>query len=121
MPVAPGCFSARALRVAMAFSCQSSALLHLGLAVLERTPREGIVGLALTATDGRAHIHIGVASGNPATQLAAAGFAVVPTASGTLADLHVARAILSAEGAAVAIEAANDGSSGIGIDLPISA
>lgn len=101
------------------------ALLHLGLAVLERAPREGLVQLDLEAWDGRAHLRIGLAAGDPAARpLDETAFGLVPTPGGTLAALHVARQILARDGATVAIEAPEapeGGPLGFAIDLPASA
>lgn len=74
------------------------ALLHLSLAALSGVPREGSLEVGLERREKGIRMRI---AGTPAGPEPAAGFDVRFTPAGVLAQLHVARAILAAQGGEV--------------------
>ncbi len=74
------------------------ALLHVSLAALSGVPREGSLEVGLERREKGIRMRI---AGTPAGPEPAAGFDVRFTPAGVLAQLHVARAILAAQGGEV--------------------
>jgi C4-dicarboxylate-specific signal transduction histidine kinase len=105
------------------------ALLHLSLATLAGTPRQGTLALRLERRDGTARIRIDGRAGpdSPAAPEASGptpGFDLQPSAEGTIAQLWVARAIVAAHrGEAREAEPAGPqagAAQGYEVELPVS-
>lgn len=74
------------------------ALLHLSLAALDGVPKEGALEVRLERRGERAWLRIAGSPPAPAPADGGAGFDVRFSPAGTLAQLHVARAILATQG-----------------------
>jgi len=76
-------------------------LLHLSLAALTDVPKEGTLELTLERRGGRAWMRVAGNPPGPAAASGSGGFGIRFSPAGALAQLHVARGILAAQGGEV--------------------